>query len=115
MDDSQILVDQIPKHILETAKTLVNAGFEAYFVGGCVRDLMLHKKPKDWDLTTNAVPSDITTLFPHTFYENKYGTVGVVVDEITKEIVEITPYRLESEYTDKRRPDAVSFSKDIKR
>ena len=99
------------------ALTLKKAGFEAYFVGGCVRDLLLNKKPKDWDVTTNATPEKIIALFPKTFYENPYGTVGVVnegegIDESLK-VVEVTPYRLESGYSDNRRPDSVTFSKKL--
>ena len=89
------------------------AGFEAYLVGGCVRDLLLERKPKDWDVTTNAKPEDIIRLFKETFYENDYGTVGVVNENVSDEtlkVVEVTPYRLESEYSDKRRPDSVIFS-----
>jgi putative nucleotidyltransferase with HDIG domain len=106
----------IPEEIENTTKTLENGGFEAYLVGGCVRDLFLHKKPKDWDITTNATPEQIISLFPHTFYENTYGTVGVVIDEAVDETlknIEITPYRLESEYSDNRRPDYVKFAENL--
>jgi poly(A) polymerase/tRNA nucleotidyltransferase (CCA-adding enzyme) len=70
-------------------------------------------KPKDWDITTNAIPEEIIKTFPDTFYENNYGTVGVVnetVSDETLKVIEITPYRLESEYSDNRRPDKVTFS-----
>ena len=60
----------IPKEVLGVTKTLQKEGFEAYLVGGCVRDLLLHKKPKDWDITTNAKPEEIQKLFSNTFYEN---------------------------------------------
>jgi tRNA nucleotidyltransferase (CCA-adding enzyme) len=112
------LIEKIPEEVLAVAKTIHSAGFEAYLIGGCVRDLVLGKKPKDWDITTNATPEQIQALFPHTFYENNYGTVGVVtskaedVDPITK-VVEVTPYRQESGYSDKRRPDSVTFSTNI--
>lgn len=102
----------IPHSVSHITKTLENAGFEAYLVGGCVRDLFLGRTPKDWDVTTNAKPDQIISLFPKTFYENEYGTVGVVNEEETDEtlhIVEVTPYRTESVYTDNRRPDSVSF------
>lgn len=105
----------IPKEIAETAKTLQNKGFEAFLVGGCVRDLILEKKPKDWDLTTNAKPEEIIDSFDETFYENDFGTVGVKTnsnDESLK-IIEITPYRLESGYSDKRHPDKIKFGKKI--
>ncbi len=103
----------IPKVVYETSEKLKNAGFEAYLIGGCVRDIILGIKPKDWDITTNAKPEDIIATFPDTFYENTYGTVGVVNETVSDEtikVIEITPYRLESEYSDNRRPDSVSFS-----
>jgi len=106
----------IPQEIVSIVETLEKAGFEAYLVGGCTRDLLLGKTPKDWDVTTNATPEQIIPLFPKTFYENDYGTVGVVnentLDESLK-VVEVTPYRLESSYTDHRHPDTVKFSKSI--
>ena len=88
-----------------------SAGFEAYLVGGCVRDLIIGKEPKDWDFTTNAAPEQILALFPDSFYENDYGTVGVKTGSADERlaIVEVTPYRLESAYSDKRRPDSVTF------
>ncbi|MDO8594674.1 MAG: CCA tRNA nucleotidyltransferase [bacterium] len=103
----------IPDEIMAVAKTLENKGFEAYLIGGCVRDLLIDRKPKDWDITTNAKPEEITELFSNTFYENEYGTVGVVnegVEDETLKIVEVTPYRLEGGYSDKRRPDSVTWS-----
>lgn len=106
----------IPKSIEKTLESLENSGFEAFLVGGCVRDILLGKKPKDWDITTNATPEEIQSVFPDSFYENKFGTVGVKTGDKDKtlEIVEITPYRLEAEYSDHRHPDSVSFSKNIK-
>ncbi len=70
----------VPSEVLAVSSALKSAGFEAYFVGGCVRDLMLKREPKDWDITTNATPEDIQGLFTETFYENSYGTVGVVTE-----------------------------------
>lgn len=106
----------IPEEVSYVTKEIENAGFEAYIVGGCVRDLLIGKTPKDWDITTNAKPEEIEGLFENTFYNNDYGTVGVV-DKKTKDntlkVVEVTPYRLESEYTDARRPDSVEFSNSI--
>ena len=68
----------IPAEVLFCLKTLENEGFSAYLVGGCVRDLLLEIKPKDWDITTNAKPEDIVRLFPKTVYTNDFGTVTVV-------------------------------------
>jgi len=103
----------IPEEVSRITQILEKQGFEAYLVGGCVRDLFLNKKPKDWDITTNGKPEDIISLFEKTFYENEYGTVGVVneqsVDDTVK-IIEVTPYRTEGKYSDNRRPDSVSFN-----
>jgi len=106
---------EIPKEILAVAESLHKNGYDAYLVGGCVRDLILGRKPTDWDITTNTTPEVIQSLYSKTFYENDYGTVGVETgssDESLK-IVEITPYRVESEYSDFRRPDKVTFSTKI--
>ncbi|MES2014818.1 MAG: HD domain-containing protein [Patescibacteria group bacterium] len=111
----------IPKEVEFVASTLENAGFEAYLVGGCVRDILLEKKPKDWDITSNATPEEIQKLFPETFYENVYGTVGVVgeSEDPTLKVIEVTPYRKEGTYSDARRPDSVEFGvsleEDLKR
>lgn len=96
--------------------TLKKAGFESYLVGGCVRDLFLGRKPSDWDIATNAVPEEIIPLFPHTYYENEFGTVGVVNEKASDqslENIEVTTYRKEGSYSDKRRPDSVTFSKRV--
>ena len=103
----------IPEIIIKTVKTLTDNGFEAFLVGGCVRDLLLHVKPRDWDITTNAKPEQIQKLFPKTVYENKFGTVAIINEDTSDEtlkIVEITPFRLESKYSDKRHPDTVHFA-----
>lgn len=114
--DTKILSLEIPPEVSHVTETLKKANYKAFLVGGCVRDIILGRKPKDWDITTDAHPEDIIKLFPHTFYENKYGTVGIVNEDTRDEklkVVEVTPFRTESTYTDKRRPDTVSFSKDI--
>jgi tRNA nucleotidyltransferase (CCA-adding enzyme) len=110
---------KIPKEIKEVYGVLRNAGYEAYLVGGCVRDLLPDNPPaggpKDWDITTNARPEEIEKLYEKSFYENQFGTVSVVTnseDEALK-VVEITPYRLESKYSDKRHPDEVRFTKKL--
>jgi poly(A) polymerase/tRNA nucleotidyltransferase (CCA-adding enzyme) len=107
---------KIPPIISQTIKVLQDAGFEAFLVGGCVRDLLLCKKPKDWDITTNATPEQIQELFHKTIYENKFGTVGVINEDVSDEtlkIIEITPFRLESKYSDKRHPDEVRFTSNL--
>ena len=108
--------ENIPENIGAISESLEKAGFEAYLVGGCVRDVLAGRKPKDWDFTTNARPEDIIKIFPKTFYENEYGTVGVVNENTEDEslkVVEITPYRIEGKYSDYRRPDSVVFSKNL--
>lgn len=107
---------EIPKPIKNISEILSNAGFENFLVGGCVRDLMIGREPKDWDITTNATPEQIIGLFPHTFYENEYGTVGVVNEqEINEQLktIEVTPYRIESGYSDMRHPDKVEWGETI--
>ena len=68
----------IPDEVAKVAKSLEKKGFEAYLVGGCIRDLLIGLRPKDWDITTNASSEEIIATFPKTFYENEYGTVSVV-------------------------------------
>ncbi len=106
---------EIPKNVSHVTEVLKNAGFEAYLVGGCVRDLFMGRRPKDWDVTTNATPEEIIPLFPKTFYENSFGTVAIVNENTVDEtkVIEITPYRLESGYSDHRHPDKVDFSQNI--
>src|SRR3989344_6661258 len=99
----------IPKEVSQVTKTLEKAGFQAFLVGGCVRDLILSKKPKDWDITTDAKPEQIVGLFPKTVYENKFGTVAVITESVEEslKVIEVTPFRLEAKYTDFRHPDSV--------
>ncbi len=70
---------KIPNYVTHVTITLQNAGFEAFLVGGCVRDLIIDREPKDWDITTNAKPEEIIPLFDKTIYENEFGTVGVCI------------------------------------
>ena len=87
----------VPKTVSDVSLALSSAGYQNYLVGGCVRDSLMGRTPKDWDITTNATPEQIMALFPHTFYENEYGTVGVVNDEEQDEAlktVEVTPFRI---------------------
>lgn len=103
---------KLPKEIQSILNKLDKKGFDAYAVGGCVRDLLLKQEPNDWDITTKAKPEEIQKIFPDNFYENKFGTVTVKAKskkENLKEI-EITTYRTEQSYTDKRHPDKISFT-----
>jgi len=124
---------KIPGKIIETVKLLEAGGFEAFLVGGCVRDLLLGLKPKDWDITTNARPEEIQNIFPENVYKNDFGTVSVKIengekdDTILKErnqegirrkkekceIIEVTTYRTESCYLDKRHPDKIEFAESL--
>ncbi|MBI5134590.1 MAG: HD domain-containing protein [Candidatus Taylorbacteria bacterium] len=107
---------KIPKEVSHVTEGLEKSGFQAYLVGGCVRDLLIGREPKDWDVATDASPEEIVKTFEHTFYENDYGTVGVVSEDASSprlKVIEVTPFRLESGYTDKRRPDSVTFSKKL--
>ncbi|KKQ06235.1 MAG: tRNA adenylyl-/cytidylyl-transferase, partial [Parcubacteria group bacterium GW2011_GWB1_36_5] len=118
--DTKNLISKIPKEVSHVTDTLEKAGFEAYLVGGCVRDLIMDIEPKDWDITTNAKPEQIIGLFEKTVYENTFGTVGVVIRETLEgdvshgtSTIEVTPYRIETKYTDFRHPDEVQFSDKI--
>ena len=96
-------------------KNLQAAGFESYAVGGCVRDLLLNKTPQDWDITTNASPEKIQELFPDSFSQNTFGTVTVKTGSANPELalVQITPYRIEGMYSDKRHPDEIKWAKTL--
>jgi len=114
------LDSKIPKQVSHVTQTLEKAGFEAYLVGGCVRDLLMANPPaggpKDWDVTTNAKPEQIIALFEKTIYENDFGTVGVCVTCETDQkdmIIEVTPYRTEAKYTDFRHPDELKFAESL--
>ncbi len=103
---------KIPEEVGEILTMLAGAGYEAYIVGGSVRHLIMGEVPNDWDLTTNAKPQEIQKIFPDSFYENKFGTVGVKTgsDDPTLQIIETTTYRIESKYTDKRHPDEIKYA-----
>lgn len=99
----------LPEAALGCIHTLEQAGFEAYAVGGCVRDALLGLTPHDYDLCTNATPQEIAGLFAHCALVRsgeKHGTVGVVVE---KQVIEITTFRTEGGYQDSRHPDWVKF------
>src|SRR3989338_4871410 len=122
---------RIPKEVEHVMKQLNEAGFDAYVVGGCVRDLIMGIEPKDWDITTNATPEQIQKIFPDSFYENEFGTVGAKTrtgadlqtmissdadlrgKETAKssvDVIEVTTYRIETTYSNKRHPDEVKFT-----
>lgn len=101
-----------PKYVRRALLTLEGAGFRAYMVGGCVRDLLMGKRPADWDLCTNALPGQVQALFPRSVPSGlRHGTVTVCQHG---GCVEITTFRTESGYTDRRRPDRVGFVDDLR-
>lgn len=112
----QAMLERIPNEIEKVVTTFQNAGYEIYFVGGCVRDLLLNKKMTDWDMTTNATPEQMLELFPDAFYNNTFGTVGIPTQTLESEhsgVIEVTTYRTEKGYSDNRRPDKVTWGKSI--
>jgi len=106
----------IPKEVIFIIEKSQKKGFEAFIVGGCVRDFLRDVEPQDWDITTNAKPKEIQEIFPKSFYENKFLTVTVQTKSSNPGLkeIEITTYRLETKYTDKRHPDEVRFAKTLK-
>lgn len=129
---------KIPSEIIDIAEKLNEASFQAYLVGGCVRDLIMGFEPKDWDIATDARPEEIQKIFPDSVYENQFGTVlvklkpQIIADGTQKnaeeknplnsalsqresavKTVEITTFRQEGKYTDKRHPDEIKFAKTI--
>lgn len=105
----------IPVEVLTIIQQLQKNNFEAYLVGGCVRDLLLKKEPKDWDIATQAKPEEIQRIFPESIYENAFGTVGIKTssEQENLKIIEATTFRKEGKYTDKRHPDYVVFAETI--
>lgn len=103
----------IPVFVKNIVERLISSGFESYIVGGSVRDIVMGVEPKDWDIATSATPQQIQTVFPNSFYENEFGTVGVKVDSETSDashVVEATSFRTEETYSDNRHPDNVVFT-----
>ncbi len=97
----------LPEHLSLCCIMLQQAGFSAYAVGGCVRDLLLGRTPGDWDVTTSALPDEIQLLFPHSISTGtRYGTVTILVNDVK---VEVTPFRRDGSYSDRRHPDQVVF------
>ena len=105
----------IPKEVSAILVILQEKDFEAYVIGGCVRDLLLGREPADWDITTNARPEELTEIFPESFYENKFLTVTVKTTSADLRLaeIEVTTYRAEGRYTDQRHPDIVSYAKTL--
>lgn len=102
----------LPQSVTQILNKFQNKKFEIYIVGGAVRDLLMNRPVSDWDFTTNATPEEILKVIPDGFYDNVFGTVGLVVPEFEKPF-EITTYRTEQGYSDNRRPDSVSWGKSL--
>jgi len=101
---------KLPKKILDVFEVFNKKGFDIWMVGGGVRNLLMDKPISDPDFTTNATPEEIQKLFKDSFYDNKFGTVGIPIDD---EVYEITTYRTESLYKDRRRPEKVKWGKSL--
>jgi len=105
----------IPREVKDVARNLEKGGYKAYLVGGCVRDLLINRQPKDWDIATDAEPKEIQRIFPESVYENEFGTVGIKTESADEKlkVIEVTTFRIEGKYTDKRHPDEVRFAKTV--
>lgn len=105
----------IPKYIISIIKQLQDAHFSVELVGGCVRDILLGRPIKDWDLTTNAHPEEILLVFDEAKYENDFATVMIPVKEDGRlvTVVEITTYRSEKAYSDRRHPDEIKLETEL--
>jgi tRNA nucleotidyltransferase (CCA-adding enzyme) len=103
---------ELPEDVSFIISELSNKGFEAYAVGGCIRDVLLNKKPKDWDIATNALTSQVKEIFPKSIDTGiNHGTVTIILNKIN---YEITTFREEGKYSDRRRPDKVFFTESLK-
>lgn len=101
----------LPDKVSYILDTLHSAGFEGYAVGGCIRDSLLGKEPKDWDITTSATPKEVKSLFPHTVDTGiSHGTVNVLLE---REGFEVTTYRIDGKYEDSRHPKEVTFTPNL--
>ncbi len=102
---------QLPEKVKYIIDTIMEAGYEAYAVGGCIRDSILLREPSDWDITTSASPYQVKELFRRTLDTGiKHGTVTVMLD---KEGFEVTTYRIDGEYEDGRHPKEVTFTRNL--
>ena len=106
---------EIPKEVRKIIQKLKEKNFQAYIVGGCVRDFLRNVEPKDWDITTNASPKEIQTIFPKSFYSNQFFTVTILTESKKDNLkeIEITTFRKEAKYEDKRHPEKVEFAKSL--
>lgn len=109
---------RLPLAVCMILDSLQNAGFDAFIIGGCVRDRLLKKRVKDWDIATNATPQEIIEIFSHNGhfkivdFAMRFGCIGLAKD---KKVFEITTFRTEGEYKDYRKPSSVSFAKTLQK
>ena len=104
---------KLPRKVKYIIDKLEEAGYEAYAVGGCVRDSLLGREPDDWDITTSATPMQTKEVFSRTIDTGiQHGTVTVMLEH---EGFEVTTYRIDGEYEDSRHPKEVIYTKQIKR
>lgn len=102
---------KVPEHVEYIINTLIENGYEAYAVGGCVRDTILRREPGDWDITTSAKPEQVKALFKRTIDTGiEHGTVTVMLDKVG---YEVTTYRIDGEYEDNRHPKSVEFTSNL--
>ncbi|MDO8470895.1 MAG: HD domain-containing protein [bacterium] len=108
-------MEKLPNEVKNTLGTLQGKGFQAFVVGGCVRDILIKRTPEDWDIATNATPEEIQKLFPQNFYENKFFTVTIQTEssDPTLQDIEITTFRSDAKYGDRRHPEKVEYAKTI--
>jgi len=110
MTNASFSLEQINPLAIEVCRTLQNAGYQSYIVGGCVRDLILGLIPKDWDICTDAKPEQVIELFTKTIPTGlQHGTITVSMGEGVENHFEVTTFRVEGQYLDGRRPEEVSF------
>jgi tRNA nucleotidyltransferase (CCA-adding enzyme) len=116
MENLRIEATRIHPLAIEVCRVLNEHNYQAFIVGGCVRDLILGQKPKDWDITSDASPEKIVELFPKTIPTGlQHGTVTVCMGEGVENHFEVTTFRIEGEYSDGRRPDEVFFVKNVEK
>ena len=109
MEDRTI---QLPEKVGRIIGTLQEHGYEAYAVGGCIRDSILGREPEDWDITTSAMPEETKALFDKTFDTGiQHGTITVLLE---KEGFEVTTYRIDGKYEDSRHPKEVTFTRNLR-
>jgi len=105
---------ELPKYVTDFLQKFDKAGYKIYVVGGTVRGLLTGHDVKDWDFTTSAKPEEIQKLFPDSFYNNKFGTVGIPINAEGKQLIfEVTTFRKESGYTNVRHPDKIMWTHNI--